>query len=198
MKTKLLTTLTGSALILALAACGGEEAPAPTPAPEDTSIESTEPVVEEPTEPVVEEPAVTSNTIVDVAAGNPDFSTLVAAINAAGLGETLAGEGPYTVFAPTNEAFAALPEGTLDTLLLPENKDQLVSILTYHVVPGRVMSSDLAGTTAEPATVNGATVMIDATGDSVMVGDATVTTADIEASNGVIHVIDQVILPSAE
>ncbi len=133
--------------------------------------------------------------IVDTAAGAEGFMTLVAAVQAAGLVETLKGEGPFTVFAPTDAAFAALPEGTVEALLKPENKDQLVSILTYHVVPGKVMSSDLAGKETMAETVEGDTVDIDATGSAVMVDDATVTTADIEASNGVIHVIDKVIMP---
>ncbi len=132
--------------------------------------------------------------IVDTAVAAGSFETLVAAVQAADLVETLKGEGPFTVFAPTDEAFAALPEGTVETLLLPENKDQLVAILTYHVVPGKVMAADLAGKEMSVATVNGAEVAIDAT-DGVMVNQANVVTADIEASNGVIHVIDAVILP---
>ena len=134
-----------------------------------------------------------SNDIVDTAIKAESFSTLVAAVQAAGLEETLRGEGPFTVFAPTDAAFAALPEGTVETLLMPENKDQLVSILTYHVVPGKVMSGDLSdGMTA--ATVQGGEITIDLD-NGVMVNDATVVQADIEASNGVIHVIDKVILP---
>ncbi len=132
--------------------------------------------------------------IVDTAIAAGSFTTLVAAVEAAGLVETLKGAGPFTVFAPTDEAFAALPEGTVDTLLLPENKDQLVAILTYHVVPGKVMSSDIAGKEMSVATVNGAEIDINAT-TGVMVNGANVVTADIEASNGVIHVIDAVILP---
>jgi len=131
--------------------------------------------------------------IVDTAVEAGSFTTLAAALEAAGLVETLKGEGPFTVFAPTDEAFAALPEGTVETLLEPENRDQLTAILTYHVVPGKVMSGDLSdGMEAE--TVNGAPVTI-STDDGVMVNDATVTAADIEASNGVIHVIDSVLLP---
>ena len=132
--------------------------------------------------------------IVDIAASNDNFSTLVAAVQAAGLVETLKGEGPFTVFAPTNDAFAKLPAGTVESLLLPENKDQLVSILTYHVVPGAVTSDQLAGQRLSVATVQGSTVHIDGT-DGVTVDDATVVTADIIATNGVIHVIDSVILP---
>ena len=131
--------------------------------------------------------------IVDTATEAGDFSTLLAAAEAAGLVETLKGDGPFTVFAPTDEAFAALPEGTVDTLLMPENKDQLTSILTYHVVPGKVMSGDLSdGMTAE--TVQGSEVTIGTEG-GVTVNEANVVTADIEASNGVIHVIDGVIMP---
>jgi len=131
--------------------------------------------------------------IVDTAKDAGNFSTLLAAAEAAGLVETLKGDGPFTVFAPTDDAFAALPEGTVDSLLLPENKDQLTSILTYHVVPGKVMSGDLSdGMTAE--TVQGGEVTIGTEG-GVTVNAANVVTADIEASNGVIHVIDGVILP---
>jgi uncharacterized surface protein with fasciclin (FAS1) repeats len=133
--------------------------------------------------------------IVDTAVGAGSFGTLVAAVQAAGLVETLKGEGPFTVFAPTDEAFAALPEGTVESLLLPENKDQLVAILTYHVIPGAVMSTDIAGQELSVATVNGAEVDIDAT-SGVTIDGANVVTADIVASNGVIHVIDQVILPN--
>lgn len=131
--------------------------------------------------------------IVDTAVGAGTFTTLVAAVEAAGLVETLKGEGPFTVFAPTDEAFAALPEGTVESLLLPENKDQLTAILTYHVVPGKVMSTDLTeGMTA--ATVNSADVTITLDGGPKVNG-AAITTADIEATNGVIHVIDTVIMP---
>ncbi|MFT5797456.1 MAG: putative surface protein with fasciclin (FAS1) repeats [Candidatus Azotimanducaceae bacterium] len=134
-----------------------------------------------------------SKDIVDTAVGAGSFTTLVAAVQAAGLVDTLKGEGPFTVFAPTDEAFAALPEGTVATLLLPENKDQLISILTYHVVSGKVMSGDLSnGMTA--ATVQGGDVTIMTEG-GVTVNGANVISADIEASNGVIHVIDAVILP---
>ncbi len=132
--------------------------------------------------------------IVDTAASTDQFSTLVAAVKAAGLVETLKGDGPFTVFAPTNEAFAALPEGTVENLLKPENKEQLVAVLTYHVIPGKVMSSDIAGKTANVATVQGSELSIDAT-SGVMVDNAMVTTADIITSNGVIHVIDKVVLP---
>lgn len=139
-------------------------------------------------------PAETEPDIVDIASSNEDFSTLVAAVNAAGLVETLKGDGPFTVFAPTNAAFAALPAGTVQDLLKPENKDKLVAILTYHVVPGEVTSDQLAGQRMDVATVQGQTVHIDGR-NGVKVNKARVTTADIMASNGVIHVIDRVLLP---
>jgi uncharacterized surface protein with fasciclin (FAS1) repeats len=134
--------------------------------------------------------------IVDTAAGAGSFNTLVAAVQAAGLVETLKGEGPFTVFAPTDEAFAQLPAGAVDSLLQPENKDQLIAVLTYHVVPGKVMSRDLAGQELSVETVQGSPVSIDATGGAVKVEEATVTQADIETDNGVIHVIDRVIMPA--
>jgi uncharacterized surface protein with fasciclin (FAS1) repeats len=130
-------------------------------------------------------------TIVDIAAGDDRFETLVAAVTAAGLVDTLSGEGPFTVFAPTDDAFAALPDGTVEGLL--EDIPTLTSILTYHVVPGAVMSGDLSDGMM-PETVNGQTVSI-GVGDGVTVDGANVVLADIEASNGVIHVIDSVILP---
>ena len=136
-----------------------------------------------------------SKDIVDTAIGAGSFGTLVAAVKAAGLVEVLKGEGPFTVFAPTDEAFAALPAGTVETLLKPENKDQLVNILTYHVLPGKVMSADIAGKSLEVKMVNGGTAKIDAT-YGVQIDAANVISADIEASNGVIHVIDAVILPA--
>ena len=134
-----------------------------------------------------------SKDIVDTAIDADDFNTLVAAVQAAGLVDTLKGEGPFTVFAPTDAAFAALPEGTVETLLKPENKDQLVAILTYHVVPGKVMSGDLSDDMSA-TTVQGGDIMIDLD-NGVMVNDATVVSADIEADNGVIHIIDKVIMP---
>ena len=133
--------------------------------------------------------------IVDTAAAAGDFGTLLAAATAAGLVETLKGDGPFTIFAPTDAAFAALPEGTVEDLLKPENKETLAGILTYHVVAGKVMSTDLTDD-MEAATVNGDTVMIDLD-NGVMVGGANVTAADIEATNGVIHVIDAVIMPNS-
>lgn len=136
--------------------------------------------------------AATPGDIVDVAAGNPDFSTLVAAVKAAGLVETLKGKGPFTVFAPTNAAFAKLPAGTVESLLKPESKDKLVAILTYHVVAGKVMAADVKA--GEVATVQGskATIAVDG---GVTIDGAKVVATDVAASNGVIHVIDTVIMP---
>ncbi len=135
-------------------------------------------------------------TIVEIAAGNPDFSTLVAALKAAGLVEALSGAGPFTVFAPTNEAFAQLPAGTLDSLLLPENKDKLVAILTYHVVSGKVMAADVV-TLNEATSLEGDTIAISVANGAVKVDGADVVVTDLEASNGVIHVIDAVITPGS-
>ena len=132
--------------------------------------------------------------IVDTAVAAGQFNTLAAALTAAGLVETLKGAGPFTVFAPTDAAFAKLPADTVATLLKPENKDQLTAVLTYHVVPGAVMAADVVKIT-EAKTVNGANITVKVDGDTVMINDAKVTTADIKASNGVIHVIDTVLLP---
>ena len=164
------------AAALTLAACGSDDE-----ASEDTIAEDT-----------VAEEVVADGDIVAVASGNPDFSTLVAALSAAGLVETLQGEGPFTVFAPTDAAFAALPEGLLEKLLLPENIAVLTAILTYHVVPGKVMSTDV--TAGDVATVEGSTIAI-TTDMGVMVNGANVVAVDVAASNGVIHVIDAVIVP---
>lgn len=162
-------------------ACGGGE------------TTTTEEMVVEPEETVVE---VAPQDIVDLAVGTESLSTLVAALKAGDLVGTLKGDGPFTVFAPTNEAFAALPEGTLEDLLKPENKDKLVAILAYHVVPGKVMSTDLTEG-MKAATVNGAEVTITTAGGAKVNG-ANVVMADVEASNGVVHVIDAVILPPSE
>lgn len=132
--------------------------------------------------------------IVDVAASNGSFNTLVAAIKAAGLVGTLKGEGAFTVFAPTDDAFAKLPEGTVESLLLPENKDKLIAILTYHVVPGKVMAQDVVKLD-KATTVNGQDVLITTEDDKVMINNATVTAVDVKAKNGVIHVIDTVLMP---
>lgn len=134
--------------------------------------------------------------IVDTAVGAGQFTTLVAAVQAAGLVDALKGDGPLTVFAPTDEAFAALPEGTVENLLKPENKETLVDILTYHVLPGAVMASDVNAKKLSVEMLNGDKATV--TGwDGVKIDGASVVSADIEASNGVIHVIDQVILPSS-
>ena len=164
------------AAALTLAACGSDDE-----ASEDTVAEDT-----------VAEEVVADGDIVALASGNPDFATLVAALTAAGLVETLQGEGPFTVFAPTEAAFGALPEGLLAKLLLPENIAVLTAILTYHVVPGMVMSTDIAA--GDVATVEGSTVAL-TTDMGVMVNGATVIAADVAASNGVIHVIDAVLVP---
>jgi hypothetical protein len=136
-------------------------------------------------------------TIVDVAAKNGSFNTLVAAVKAAGLVETLSGKGPFTVLAPTDAAFAKLPAGTLEMLLKPENKKQLVDILSYHVVPGVAAYSDAVVKMTEVPTVLGSPIAVKVVGGKVMLNGATVVTADVEATNGVIHVVDTVILPAA-
>ena len=133
--------------------------------------------------------------IVDTAIGAGKFGTLVAAVKAAGLVETLKGAGPFTVFAPTDEAFAKLPKGTVEDLLKPENKSKLVSILTYHVLPSKVMAADIAGRKMGAKTVQGSDVAVDAI-SGVKINTATVITADIPTTNGVIHVIDTVVIPN--
>lgn len=137
-----------------------------------------------------------SKDIVDTAVAADGFKTLVAAVKAAGLVDTLKGDGPFTVFAPTDEAFGKLPEGTLETLLKPENKEKLVAILTYHVVPGKVMAADVVKLDSA-ATAQGSSAKIAVSGGKVKVDDATVVKTDIECANGVIHVIDAVILPKS-
>lgn len=173
------------AALLFLAGCASGAEDTETTAATSAAT-ATEEAMEE--ETAMEEPG----TIVDVAAANPDFETLVSAVTAADLVETLSGDGPFTVFAPTDEAFEALPAGLLDALLLPENVDALTSILTYHVLPAEVMAADVSA--GEVATVEGSTIEITTDG-GVMVNDATVIATDVEASNGVIHVIDTVIVP---
>lgn len=157
---------------LILASCGDKES-----SPSETA-------------PAVEMPVAAD--IVGVASSTEGFSTLVTALGAAGLVETLQGDGPFTVFAPNDEAFAALPEGLVAKLLMPENKDALVAILTYHVVPGKVTSTEVVA--GDVASVEGSTITL-ATNGGVQVNDATVLLADVEASNGVIHVIDKVLVP---
>jgi uncharacterized surface protein with fasciclin (FAS1) repeats len=137
----------------------------------------------------------TKHDIVDTAVAAGSFTTLVAAVGAAGLVDTLKGEGPFTVFAPSDDAFAALPAGTVDDLVKPENKAKLTEILLLHVMPGTVMAADVSGKMLDPATAGGATVHVDGT-DGVTVNGAKVVTADIACTNGVIHVIDKVLLPT--
>ncbi len=141
---------------------------------------------------------MTTNTqdIVDTAVAAGQFKTLAAALTAAGLVDTLKGPGPLTVFAPNDAAFAELPAGTVENLLKPENKAQLTAILTYHVVPGKVMAADVVKL-KEAKTVNGNMLQVKVNGSEVMINDANVTATDIAASNGVIHVIDSVVLPQA-
>lgn len=184
---KLMLGLVGLGAIATLGACTE---------PSDTATEPTadqEMAAEEGM--TMEADSMEAGTIVDVAAGNESFSTLVQAIEAAELSGVLSAEGPYTVFAPTNEAFEALPEGTLEQLLLPENQDLLAQILTYHVVPAEVPAAEV--TTGPVATVAGPEIALsvdEATG-AVMVNQAMVVMPDVEASNGVIHAVDQVLLP---
>lgn len=180
--TKITVAALAAFAALTLAACGSSTETASSPTPAASS----------PSSPAASSPAA-SGTIVDVAAANPDFTTLVAAVKAAGLAETLSGTGPFTVFAPTNEAFAALPAGLVDKLLLPENKDALTKILTYHVVASKVMAADVKD--GKVATVEGGEITLDTMG-GVKVNDAKVVTADVAASNGVIHVIDKVLVPA--
>lgn len=161
-----------------MVACGGSQ--------------SAKPAVAEATNAAKAEVAA-SGTIVDIAATNGSFNTLVTAIKAAGLVDTLSGEGPFTVFAPTDEAFAKLPPGALDSLIA--DKDQLTQVLTYHVVSGKVPASAVAGLSSA-TTLQGGELPVD-TSDGVKVGEATVVTTDIEASNGIIHVIDTVLIPGS-
>jgi len=170
-------------LALVAAACGDDEETTDT----TVAAQSTE-AATEPTEAMAE-----AGDIVAVASANPDFSTLVAAVGAAGLVETLQGPGPFTVFAPTNDAFAALPAGLVDKLLLPENKAVLAQILTYHVVAGKVMAADV--TAGDVPSVEGSNITVTVDGGVKLNGAANVIATDVAASNGVIHVIDAVILP---
>jgi uncharacterized surface protein with fasciclin (FAS1) repeats len=185
-------TVAVGVLALGAAACGDDDGAAP----EEPSTATAESPAESGTS-APESPA----TVVDVAASNDDFSTLVTAVDSAGLAETLSGDGPFTVFAPVNDAFAALPPGTLDSLLLPENQDQLAAVLTYHVVPQEAMSDDLSdGMTV--TTVQGQPLTVGVTDAGVTLTDATgntvsVVQADIEAGNGVVHIIDGVLIPAA-
>jgi transforming growth factor-beta-induced protein len=183
---------------LALAACQPPAPAAPAAEAPAAEAEATEAPTEEAAAEAPAEGAAEGATadIVDTAIAAGNFTTLVAAVEAAGLVETLKGEGPFTVFAPTDEAFAALPAGTLDTLLADPSGD-LTQILLYHVVPGAVMAADVTDS-LEATTVQGSPVTFTAGADGVMINDATIVTTDIAASNGVIHVIDAVLLPPAE
>lgn len=153
-------------------------------------------------ENLVAEVTAPTQSVVEIAASNPDFSTLVAALKAADLVDALSGAGPFTVFAPTNEAFAKLPKGTLETLLKPENKGELAKILKFHVIPGKVLAADVVKLNGKdsPKTLEGSTFKINVAGGKVSVSaktTATVVKTDIEGTNGVIHVLDTVILPGA-
>jgi transforming growth factor-beta-induced protein len=180
--------LTVTALVLAACAPAATPTEAPVAEPEPTAAP-------EPT--AMPEPEVMLKDIVDTAVADGRFQTLVAAVTAAELVDTLKGEGPFTVFAPTDDAFAKLPEGTVESLLLPENKQALTDILLYHVVSGKVMASDVVNL-EKAATVLGKDVAIKVDMGNVYINDAQVIITDIETSNGVIHVIDTVILPPAE
>ena len=191
MKTRLMFVFVLLALVLAACASPSTSTPAPTTMPEPTDMP-------EPTAAPTEE--ATSQTIVDIAAADGRFETLVTAVQAADLTETLNSEGPFTVFAPTDDAFAALPEGTLDTLLMPENKQQLTDILLYHVVPGNVMADDVTSMDGQMAdtALEGQQIGINVDMGSVYLNEnVQVIVTDIQASNGVIHVIDAVLLPKA-
>jgi uncharacterized surface protein with fasciclin (FAS1) repeats len=180
---------------LLMTACATPPAAVPTVAPTAAATAAMEPTAEATAEATVEPTAAAPATdIVDTAVAAGNFTTLAAALQAADLVTTLKGEGPFTVFAPTDEAFAKLPAGTVENLLKPENKAQLVAILTYHVVPGRVLAADVVGMTSAK-TVQGEDITIKVDGSTVMVDGAKVTGTDILASNGVIHVIDSVIMP---
>ncbi len=171
-----------STSLLSLVACGGEQKPAESAASMDQT-------------PTTTAGTVGSADIIATAESAGQFKTLLAAVRAAGLESTLQGAGPFTVFAPTDDAFAKLPAGTVDSLLKPENKDKLAAILTYHVVSGKVMAAD-AVKLSEAKTVNGKELMLSAAGGSLSLnGKAKVVKADIVASNGVIHVIDAVVIP---
>jgi uncharacterized surface protein with fasciclin (FAS1) repeats len=190
-------------LAVVTAACGDDDdaAQEDVPAAEDigsgTESDSSSDTTTESEPSTAEIPA----TVVDVAASDQNFSTLVTAVQTAGLAETLSGEGPFTVFAPVNDAFAALPQGTVDTLLQPANREQLTSVLTYHVVPAKALLGDLSdGMTV--TTVQGQPLTVNVTGAAVTLTDGSGNTVsvvqpDIEAGNGVVHVIDGVLLPAA-
>lgn len=185
-RTTLAAIVAVSAITLAACSSSSDEASS------ETAAATSEEAPAEETMEEMEAEEAGAGTIVEVASATDGFSTLVAAVQAAGLVDTLNGEGPFTVFAPTDDAFAALPAGLVDALLLPENKEVLTKILTYHVVPGAVMAADV--TDGEVATVEGQSVTL-STADGVTINNAKVIQADVVADNGVIHVIDAVILP---
>jgi uncharacterized surface protein with fasciclin (FAS1) repeats len=184
-------------LAVVTAACGDDDEAAQEDAPAAEETESTNDAASESESSMSQTPA----TVVDVAASDENFSTLVTAVQTAGLAQTLSGAGPFTVFAPVNDAFAALPQGTVDALLQPANQEQLTSVLTYHVVPAKALSGDLSdGMTV--TTVQGQPLTVNVTGTAVTLTDASGNTVsvvqpDIEAGNGVVHVIDGVLLPAA-
>ncbi|HEY7853693.1 MAG TPA: fasciclin domain-containing protein [Aquiluna sp.] len=194
MKKTKLTALAGIA-VAALLLTGCAPAEDNTPSTETTEEAQVEETPTEETQTEEAAPEETPGNIVEVAVGAGTFTTLAAALGAADLVATLEGEGPFTVFAPTDDAFAALPEGLLEALLLPENVAVLQSILTYHVVSGEVFAADV--TTGDVTTVEGSTFMVDTSEGVVINGTANVTATDIAASNGVIHVIDAVIVPAS-
>ena len=180
-----LTLAAGLALALVVTACGDDS----DTSSKDTAAPTTVAATDAPMDSAGSEDP---GTIVDIAAGNPDFSTLVTAVTEAGLVETLSGEGPFTVFAPTNDAFAAIPADQLDAILA--DKEQLTKILTYHVLAGKVMAGDLQPTQSV-ATVEGQNVDIEVTASGATINGCNIVKTDIVASNGVIHVIDCVLLP---
>lgn len=198
---RLMAGFVGVGAVFALAACGQPDGIGSEPMPEDPAATQPDDTAEEPTATQPDMPAEDpmaaedGNSIVDVAASDDSFSILVEAVQATGLDQPLANDGPFTVFAPTNEAFEALPEETLEALLQPENQEILAQILAYHVVPQEMTSADV--TTGEVPTAEGQPlyVMVNDDTSEVMVNDATVIQTDIQADNGVIHAIDQVILP---
>jgi transforming growth factor-beta-induced protein len=192
MKSKFLFSML--VLTLVLAACAPQATPTAAPTAEPVTMPT-------PTAAPTEAPTEAPKSIVDIAASDPRFSTLVTAVQAAGLVDTLKGDGPFTVFAPTNDAFAALPAGTVESLLKPENKQQLTDILLYHVVPGKVMAADVASLNGKMAdtALEGKQIAIKTDMGNVYLNDKVqVIATDIEASNGVIHVIDSVLLPPAD
>ncbi|MGL5195579.1 MAG: fasciclin domain-containing protein [Chroococcales cyanobacterium] len=186
-KLAIFLSVAGTSLLMGLPVVAGVNTAAENGVPSDEAI------AESVTETAETTIAMSHQTIAEIAAGSDSFTTLTTALEVAGLTDTLSSEGPFTVFAPTDEAFAALPEGTLEQLLQPENRELLVQILTYHVVEGSVMSGDLS--TSEVPSIEGSAINVTVADEGVMVNSANVVQADIEASNGVIHVIDRVILP---